>query len=170
MKTIKFTIGLFLGLLLIILPLSQLQQSSSQSSQSSLAPLETLVVQQAGRKKPLSTVAQETVAKIHGSTSYKHDGRAESAMETFLSLWLNNRNWNEEPFVLFSYRPLKETVGLDPDQKYFSFETLMRNQGLGEAVRAAHQQELADEDVSRDGREAIAIEDRLSLMLGAVSD
>ena len=163
MKILKFAIGLCLGLLLIALPFSQFQQSS-------LSPLETLVVQQAGRKKPLNTVAQETVAKIHGSTIYKHDGKKESAMETFLSLWLNDRNWNEEPFVLFSYRPLKEAVGLDPDRKYFSFETLMRNQGLGEAVRAAHRQERMDEDVSRDGREAIAIEDRLTLMLGTVSD
>ncbi|MEM6599628.1 MAG: cytochrome c biogenesis protein CcsA, partial [Cyanobacteria bacterium P01_C01_bin.69] len=114
--------------------------------------------------------AQETVAKIHGSTTYKHDDIEENAMETFLSLWLNNRNWNEEPFVLFSYRPLKESVGLDPDQKYFSFETLMRNQGLSEVVRDAHRQENAGEDVSRDGREAIAIEDRLTLMLGSVND
>lgn len=163
MKILKFAIGLCLGLLLIVLPLSQIQQATS-------SPLETMVVQQAGRKKPLNTVAQETVAKIHGATTYKHDGVEENAMETFLSLWLNNRNWNEEPFVLFSYRPLKESIGLDPDQKYFSFETLMRNQGLSEVVRAAHRQESAGEDVSRDGREAIAIEDRLTLMLGSVND
>ncbi|MEL6352975.1 MAG: cytochrome c biogenesis protein CcsA [Cyanobacteria bacterium J06627_28] len=163
MKILKFAIGLCLGLLLIVLPLSQIQQATS-------SPLETMVVQQAGRKKPLNTVAQETVAKIHGATTYKHDGIEENAMETFLSLWLNNRNWNEEPFVLFSYRPLKESIGLDPDQKYFSFETLMRNPGLSEVVRAAHRQESAGEDVSRDGREAIAIEDRLTLMLGSVND
>lgn len=159
MKILKFAIGLCLGLLLIVLPLSQIQQATS-------SPLETMVVQQAGRKKPLNTVAQETVAKIHGATTYKHDGIEENAMETFLSLWLNNRNWNEEPFVLFSYRPLKESIGLDPDQKYFSFETLMRNPGLSEVVRAAHRQESAGEDVSRDGREAIAIEDRLTLNAG----
>ncbi|MGB3669525.1 MAG: cytochrome c biogenesis protein CcsA [Phormidesmis sp.] len=167
MRILKFTIGLCLGLLLIALPLSQFQPSS-------LTPLETLVVQQAGRKKPLDTVAQETVAKIHGSSTYRHSSEnsviEESAMETFLSLWLNNRNWNEEPFVLFSYRPLKEAVGLDPDQKYFSFETLMGNRQLGDAVRAAHRQESAGEDVSRDGREAIALEDRLTLMLGMVND
>ena len=163
MKILKFAVGLFLGLLLIALPLSQFQTSE-------LSPIETMVVQQGGRKKPLDTVAKETVAKIHGSTVYKHDGATESSMETFLSLWLNNRNWNEEPFVLFSYRPLKEAVGLDPDRKYFSFETLMRNEGLREAVRAAHKQESLGEDVSRDGREAIALEDRLTLMLGMVSD
>ena len=163
MKILKFAIGLFLGLLLIALPFSQFQASD-------LSPIETMVVQQGGRKKPLDTVAKETVAKIHGSTTYRHGDIKETSMETFLSLWLNNRNWNEEPFVLFSYRPLKEAIGLDPDQKYFSFETLMRNAGLKDAVRAAHRQESLGEDVSRDGREAIALEDRLTLMLGMVND
>ncbi|MEL6139062.1 MAG: cytochrome c biogenesis protein CcsA [Cyanobacteria bacterium J06628_6] len=163
MKILKFAIGLCLGLVLIVMPLSQFQSSN-------LDALETLVVQQGGRKKPLDTVAQETVAKIHGATTYQHDGVRESSMETFLSLWLNNRNWNEEPFVLVSYRPLKERVGLAVDQKYFSFQTLMRNGALGEVVRSAHEKQLNDEDLTRDEREALTLEDRLTLMLGMVSD
>ena len=55
MKVIKFAIGFCLALLLIALPLSQFQPSA-------LSPLETMVVQQGGRKKPLDTVAKETVA------------------------------------------------------------------------------------------------------------
>ena len=163
MKLIKFAIGLVLGLLLIALPLSQFQQSS-------LDTLETIVVQQGGRKKPLDTVAQETVAKIHGATVYQHDGIVEDSMTTFMSLWLNNRDWNQEPFVLFSYRPLKERVGLDPDQKYFSFQTLMTNSALGDVVREAHKKDLEGADLSRDEREALTIEDRLTLMLGSVDD
>jgi len=165
MKIIKFTIGLCLGLLLIALPLSQFQLSES-----ALSPLETMVVQQGGRKKPLDTVAKETVAKIHGSSIYKHDGVKENATETFMSLWLNNRNWNEEPFVLFSYRPLKEKIGLNPDQKYFSFQALMANQALGDVVRSAHNKELAGDEPNRDEREAMALEDRLTLMLSMVND
>lgn len=163
MKITKFIVGLCLGLLLIALPLTQFQHSP-------LEPLETMVVQQGGRKKPLDTIAKETVAKIHGSTTYSRDGVKEGAMETFLSLWLNNRNWNEENFVLFSYRPLKEIIGVDPDQKYFSFQTLMTNKALGEVVREAHRKDLADEEMSRDEREAIALEDRLTLMLATVDD
>ncbi|MEL6555589.1 MAG: cytochrome c biogenesis protein CcsA [Cyanobacteria bacterium J06621_11] len=163
MKLIKFTIGLCLGILLIALPFSQFQTSP-------LSPLETIVVQQDGRKKPLDTVAQETVAKIHGTTTYKHDDIKEDAMTTFMSLWLNNRNWNEEPFVLFSYRPLKEQVSLNPDQKYFSFQELMTNSTLGEVVRSAHKKELEESDLTRDEREALTIEGRLTLMLGSVND
>ncbi|MEL6262307.1 MAG: cytochrome c biogenesis protein CcsA [Cyanobacteria bacterium J06626_6] len=163
MKPLKFIIGLCLGLLLIAMPFSQFQPSSLNS-------IETLVVQQGGRKKPLDTVAKETVAKIHGQATYKHDGVVEDSMTTFMSLWLNNRNWNEEPFVLFSYRPLKEQVGLNPDQKYFTFQTLMTNKALGDVVRKAHQKELEEVDLSRDEREALTLEDRLSLMLGSVDD
>ena len=163
MKFLKFIVGLCLGILLIALPFSQFQHSSLDS-------LETIVVQQGGRKKPLDTVAKETVAKIHGATTYRHNGVIEESMETFLSLWLNNRNWNEEPFVLFSYRPLKEIVGLDPDQKYFSFQTLMTNQALGAVVREAHRKDLAEETLTRDEREAMALEDRLTLMLASVDD
>ncbi|MEO1403460.1 MAG: cytochrome c biogenesis protein CcsA [Cyanobacteria bacterium J06635_1] len=163
MKLLKFAIGLCLGLVLIAMPLSQFQPSSLDS-------LETMVVQQGGRKKPLDTVAQETVAKIHGSTTYQHDDIKEGAMQTFLSLWLNNRNWNEEPFVLFSYRPLKERVGLELDRKHFSFKELMANQALGSVVREAHNKEIKDEELTRDEREALTIEDRLTLMLGTVND
>ena len=163
MKFLKFAIGLCLGLLLIAMPVQQFQPSA-------LSSLETMTVQQDGRKKPLDTVAQETVAKIYGSTTYRHDGVQESAMETFMSLWLNNRNWNEEPFVLVSYRPLKEIAGLDVEQKHFSFETLMRNQPLGEMVRSAHRKQIDEEDLTRDEREALTIEDRLQLMLGMVND
>ncbi|MEM9484927.1 MAG: cytochrome c biogenesis protein CcsA [Cyanobacteria bacterium P01_F01_bin.116] len=163
MKILKFLLGLCFGLLLIGIPISQFQSSALDS-------LETMTVQQGGRKKPLDTVAQETIAKIHGSASYHHDDIKESAMETFMSLWLNNRNWNTEPFVLVSYRPLKELAGLDLEQKHFSFETLMRNQPLGELVRFAHRKQLDEEDLTRDEREALTIEDRLQLMLSTVSD
>ena len=163
MKFLKFAIGLCLGLVLIAMPVSQFYTSDLDS-------LETITVQQGGRKKPLDTVAQETVAKIYGATTYKHDGIQESAMETFMSLWLNNRNWNEEPFVLVSYRPLKAMAGLDVEQKRFSFETLMRNPTLGEVVRAAHRKQSDDADLTRDEREALTVEERLQLMLSMVDD
>ncbi|MEL6816189.1 MAG: cytochrome c biogenesis protein CcsA, partial [Cyanobacteria bacterium J06598_3] len=65
---------------------------------------------------------------------------------------------------------LKEIVGLNPDQKHFSFQELMTNQALGEVVREAHRKEINGDELSRDEREAIALEDRLSLMVGTVND
>jgi hypothetical protein len=62
-------------------------------------------------------------------------------------MWFNTRNWNEEPFVLVSYRPLKEATGLDLERKQFSFQELMTNGPT--IVRQAHQKQLSDRSQPR---------------------
>ena len=161
---LKFLIGLCLGCLILLLPLSQFQPDGLDS-------LRTLAVQLDGRKKPLDTVAKETVAKIHGATTYQQaDGTQEDYLSTYLGMWFNTRNWNEAPFVLVSYRPLKEAASLELERKYFTFQELMSNEGLGAIVRQAHQKELRDEDLSRNEREALTVEDRLNLLYQSVGD
>lgn len=164
MKLITFFIGLLLGCLLLVFPISQFQPDGLDS-------LRSLAVQLDGRKKPLDTVAQETVAKIHGSTTYKPaDGTKEDALSTYLAMWFNTRNWNEEPFVLVSYRPLKEASGLDLERKHFTFQELMANRDLAAIVSQAHRKELNEETLSRNEREALTIEDRLNLLYQSVGD
>ncbi|NER80164.1 MAG: cytochrome c biogenesis protein CcsA [Leptolyngbya sp. SIO1D8] len=164
MSLIKFFIGLCLGCCLLLVPFNQFQPDGLES-------LRALAVQLDGRKKPLDTVAQETVAKIHGATTYQQaDGAKEDALSTYLAMWFNTRNWNEEPFVLVSYRPLKEATGLELERKHFTFKALMTNEKLTEIVRQAHQKELSDIDLSRNEREALTIENRLNLLYQSVGD
>jgi len=164
MKLITFLIGLVLGCLLLVFPVSQFQPDGLES-------LRSLAVQLDGRKKPLDTVAQETVAKIHGAKTYTMaDGTQADALSTYLAMWFNIRNWNEEPFVLVSYRPLKELAGLDLERKHFSFQELMSNRSLAAIVQQAHQQELNEAPLSRDEREALTIEERLNLLYQSVGD
>ena len=163
MKIVKFLVGLILGIIILIVPLSQFQTSP-------IAPLQNLAVQLEGRKKPLDTVARETVALIHGKTSYQAaDGEKLDYLNTYLSMWLNNRNWNEEPFILFSYRPLKEKIGLDPEQKYFSFSELIHSD-LGSVIKSIQQKQAVGVDLDRDEREALTIEDRLALIVETVGN
>ncbi|MGP1375361.1 MAG: cytochrome c biogenesis protein [Almyronema sp.] len=163
-KALKFLIGCWLGAMILLFPLSQFQPDP-------LEPLQTLAVQLDGRKKPLDTVAKEAIAQIHGSTEYRQpNGEIADYFSTYLGLWFNDRNWNEEPFVLFSYRPLKQQIGVDPAQKYFSFKQLVSNASLVKLAQQAHQKELKDEDLSRTEREALMLEDRLTLMLQTVGD
>ena len=150
MKPRQFLIGLLLGLIILVIPFSHY---------SPLEQLQTLAVQLDGRKKPLDTVARETVAQIHGSTH--------NSFPTYLSLWLNDRDWNQEPFVLFNYRPLKTQVGLEPQQKYFSFQELIAS-NLGAVVLEARQKQAQDLELTRNEREALAIEDRLALLIATV--
>ena len=163
MKIVKFVIGLVLATVILLVPLSQFQTSP-------IAPLQDLAVQLDGRKKPLDTVARETVAQIHGRTSYQA-ANAEKLdyLDTYLSMWLNNRNWNDEPLVLFSYRPLKEQVGLDPERKYFSFSELIRSD-LATLIQNVHQKQAAGIDLDRDEREALTVEDRLALVVATVGN
>ena len=163
MKIIKFIIGITLGILILIVPLNQFQTSP-------VAPLQNLAVQLDGRKKPLDTVAKETVAQIHGKTNYTaSDGEKLNYLDTYLSLWFNDRNWNREEFILFSYRPLKERLGLNPDQKYFSFAQLMQSD-LGQIIMAIREKQANNIDLNRDDREALTIEDRLALTIATVGD
>lgn len=163
MKIIKFIIGLVLATVILLVPLSQFQTSP-------IAPLQDLAVQLDGRKKPLDTVARETAALIHGRISYRAaNGEKLDYLDTYLSMWLNNRNWNEEPLVLFSYRPLKEKVELDPERKYFSFSELIRSD-LATLIQNVHQKQAAGIDLDRDEREALTVEDRLALVVETVGN
>lgn len=163
MKIIKFIIGLALAVLVLVVPFEQFQTSPVE-------PLQELAVQLDGRKKPLDTLARETVAQIHGKPSYTTaTGEKLDYLPTYLSLWFNNRDWNQEPFILFSYRPLKEQLNLNPDRKYFSFAELMQS-NLGSVILAAREKQAAKIDLSRDEREALTIEDRLALTIATVGD
>lgn len=163
MKIIKFIIGLILGITVFLIPFNQFQTSPVE-------PLQNLAVQLDGRKKPLDTVARETVAQIHGKTNYTTENDEKlDYLQTYLSLWFNNRDWNQEPFILFSYRPLKEQLGLNPDRKYFSFSELMESD-LGSVIMATREKQATGIDLNRDQREALTIEDRLALTIATVGD
>lgn len=161
MKIFKFIIGLCLGIIVFLTPFSQFQA----------APLESvrdIPVQLEGRKKPLDTVARETVMQIHGRANYQAaNGDKLNYLQTYLSLWSNNRDWNQEPFILFNYRPLKTQLGLDPEQKYFTFAELMQSD-LGSVIMAAREKQADEIDLNRDEREALTVEERLALTVATV--
>ncbi|MEL6786982.1 MAG: cytochrome c biogenesis protein CcsA [Cyanobacteria bacterium J06607_15] len=162
MKLLKFIIGLCLGIALFLIPLSQFSPSSFES-------IQNIPVQLDGRKKPLDTVARETVVQIHGKENYQAlNGEKLNSIETYLSLWANNRDWNQEPLILFNYRPLKTQLGLDSEQKYFTFAELMQSD-LGTVILAAREKQAANLDLTRDEREALTIGDRLALTVETVS-
>ena len=121
-----------------------------------------------GAKKPLDTVARETVTKIHGRNNYTTlSGEKLDYLSTYLSLWLNDRDWNQEPFILFSYQPLKENLGLDAEQKYFSFAELIASP-LNQFLMQVKQKQAQNLDLTRDEREALTLETRLALMIDTV--
>lgn len=163
MNQLKFLWGLCLACALMVTPLSQWQPTAQSA-------VDTFAVQLDGRKKPLDTVARETVTTLHGSGRYQlTSGDVLDAPQTYWSLWLNSRDWNDEPFILVNYRPLKTQLGLPLEQKHFSFTTLV-NSDLGLILQNAHTKQLQEQSLTRNEQEALTLEDRLNLMVDTVSN
>jgi hypothetical protein len=80
--------------------------------------LRFLAVQKDGRKKPLDTVALETVEKLSGKKSFAdpESGRVMEPMDVLLSMWLETRDWSKVPVILVNYGPLKQQLGLPVDR------------------------------------------------------
>ena len=162
MKAFKLALGLLLGLAITLTPFSTWQPTPTEG-------LQTLAVQLDGRKKPLDTVARETVTQIHGSTTYlQPNGAKEGYLSTYLGLWFNDRDWNQEPFILVNYRPLKASAGLAIERKYFSFKELMQS-SLPASLQRVREKQAAEMDLNRDDREALRVADRMSLMRDIVA-
>lgn len=163
MKVLKFALGLLLGAILVFVPFSTWQPAPAEGVQ-------TLAVQLDGRKKPLDTVARETLVQIHGSPAYRTaDGQTLDSTSAYLSLWFNDRDWNQEPLILVNYRPLKAAAGLDEERKYFSFAELMQS-NLPKFFSQARQRQTAQLDLDRRDRETLTVADRMSLMLDTVAN
>lgn len=106
--------------------------SSLQAAFSSIPKeLETLPIQEGGRRKPYFVFCEETVRALSGKTQLVLEGKKETAPEIITSCWLEpGINWVSEPLILISHRPLKEQLGLPIAQKLFSYEVLSRHEGL----------------------------------------
>ncbi len=95
------------------------------------ASLETLPIQENGRRKPYFVFCEETLRSLSGQTQLLFRGEKKGASEIITSFWLApGMAWVSDPFILVSHRPLKEKVRLAPTQKLFSYEELSHNEGL----------------------------------------
>ncbi|MGK7931182.1 MAG: cytochrome c biogenesis protein [Microcystaceae cyanobacterium] len=156
-----FFLSLFIGFWVLFIPLNSFNSSSLHS-------LQTLAVQLDGRKKPLDTVAREQVIAIHGKLDYKAtDSNQLDYLNTYLSLWFNNRDWNEEPFILVNYRPLKEAIGINPTDKYFTFVELMES-SLDSMILTAKEKKETKQPLTQIEEESLIVENRLALLLEIV--
>lgn len=102
-----------------------------------VGPLETLPVQEGGRKKPFLVFAQENLIGVAGRTRLPVDGRRQPAQEIITALWLTPETWNAKPVILVENLPLKRAAGLDEKRKWFSREELAASAGFVELLRRA---------------------------------
>ncbi|GMV79453.1 MAG: hypothetical protein AMXMBFR7_06370 [Planctomycetota bacterium] len=138
--------------------------------------IESLAIQEGGRKKPLHTYAVESleqicgrsIALINSAPTFKDPstGAPREAIDLFLAMWLNTRQWYKEPVVLVSHRPLRVELGLDPAKKHFSIQQLIENETFnklyGEALAKRHAEK--EKEMSALEQEAELVGARLELM------
>ncbi len=88
-----------------------------------------VAIQEQGRKKPLTTMTQESLMTLSGRSTFTRpsDARKFSAQEVILGIWFNPEPWKKEPLILVNYRPLVEALGLDQKNSRFAYEELQIN-------------------------------------------
>jgi ABC-type transport system involved in cytochrome c biogenesis permease subunit len=128
--------------------------------------LETLTIQESGRRKPYFVFAEETLRFLSGKTALIFKGRKEEASEIITSFWLEpDKKYAQEPLIFISFAPLKKILGLPLEQSLFSYEKLIQHSGLQEMIAQAMEERKNDPRKRLQGtlKEASDVGMRLSL-------
>lgn len=81
---------------------------------------ESLPIQDAGRTKPLLTVATESLQLLHGKSTYE----GKKALDIMTTWMLVPEPWSEKELIKIDHHGLKEALGFDKTKKYFSVKEL----------------------------------------------
>ena len=100
-----------------------------------LSGLETIPVQEGGRKKPFLVFADESILSISGKTKIQRGEESLNALEATTTLWLAPDGWDKERIILFNQKALKARLGFPTDRKLFSYEELASNSGFRDVLR-----------------------------------
>jgi cytochrome c-type biogenesis protein CcsB len=122
-----------------------------------------LAVQDGGRRKPMDTLARETLVRLTGHRDVTAFGRTWEANDFMLSMLLDTHDWRKEPILLIGFRPLVQKLGLDAARKQFSYMDLAHASVLGGLVSEAHQTRDAGDKPDRLHQEAESVAGRLAL-------
>lgn len=123
---------------------------ASRAMEGPLKGLETVPVQEGGRKKPFSTMASEAMQTIAGRANPEIAGEKWDHSKAILSMAFQPDAWQTRPVVLVAYRPLVEKLGLDVSEKCFSVADLATNPQLTAILREARQKKARNKDAKLD--------------------
>ncbi len=89
------------------------------------AELESLIIQQGGRKKPLLTFSREVLLTLSGRSSLNLEDKRVDSMAFIASIWINQRDWSEQPIINVESAEVKEALGLDMRKHRFAFRDIV---------------------------------------------
>ncbi len=131
-----------------------------------LGPLESLPIQDQGRKKPFLVFAQEFLLAVSGTSSLTVKHTSFTAMEIVATLWLSPREWQQIPLILVKDKQLKNICGLPANQNHFSFETLRDTPSLQLQILEAReaQENSSEAKLSTTAKAAADVASRMMLL------
>ncbi len=126
-----------------------------------------VAIQDNGRRKPIDTFAKESLLRLSGKTTYTSaDGRVWKPNDFLLSALMNeSRDWTKEPLVLINFLPLVKKLGLNPEQKRFSYDELTKLPALKTLMGEVHALRLRESnpELTREQQELETVNTRLTL-------
>jgi cytochrome c-type biogenesis protein CcsB len=122
-----------------------------------------LAVQEGGRRKPMDTLARETVVRLTGQRDVIAFGATWAPSDFLLSMLLDTHDWRKEPILLVGFRPLAERLGLDTTRKQFSYMDFAHATTLDSLVQEAHDIRGANGKPDRLHQEAENLAGRMAL-------
>lgn len=119
---------------LLSLNLTPLATALAQVSPKSL---ESLVIQEGGRKKPYLVFTEETLRSLSGKTALNMDGQKQDAMTVITGFWMSpDDSWKAKQLILVSNLPLRKHLSLEPARKLYSWNELTSNDALAKEITA----------------------------------
>jgi len=136
-----------------------------------LTRLDSIPIQEGGRKKPFLVFADEALLSLSGKSRYVKDGEKLSSTATVASLWLTPVGWEDQPLILIGNKKFKVQLGFDPAEKLFTYRELAGNEKLRDALEEVSAIRSKNPKASLDmlQREASTVGMRLAVFEGLVS-
>ena len=136
-----------------------------------LTGLDSIPIQEGGRKKPFLVFADEALMSLSGKSRYLKDGVKIGSTATVASLWLTPVGWEDQPLILIGNKKFKDRLGLDPAKKLFTYRELAMNEKLRAALQevSAIRSKNPKAKLDVEQREASTIGMRLAVFEGLVS-
>ncbi len=123
------------ALLLLWLALTPAPAPAADLSSDSFA---RLVVLEGGRHKPMDSFAWESIRSIYGKSHVKDAAdKRWNPIDLVLDIAARPEHWRTQKLVRIDFFGLKEKLGFQKGDKYFSFDEIVSNQDLGPLIDEA---------------------------------
>ncbi len=107
--------------------------------------LKRIPVQQGGRLKPLDTFAREALQTVTGKTKFHNM----EAIEVVFSWMFFPTTWEGSPLIEVTGEPVKNKLGLNLKQKYFSLSEIQSHSELQQLFQEVHAKQEREEKLSK---------------------